>query len=73
MSEFDAGQLSHIQVPTLVIHARDDMLVSFEHAEFNATNIPGAQLIPMEQGGHLVLVMKMNAQAVEKVREFLER
>ncbi len=73
MSEYDAGQIRNIQAPTLVLHARDDTLVSFEQAEFTAMQIPGAQLIPMEKGGHLALMMNMNSAAREELRVFLER
>ena len=73
MSEYDAEQIKNIQAPTLVLHARDDTLVSFEQAEFTAKNIPGAELIPMEKGGHLALMLNSNAAAKEKVLEFLEQ
>jgi pimeloyl-ACP methyl ester carboxylesterase len=73
MSEYDAEQIKNIQAPTLVLHARDDTLVAFEQAEFTAKNIPGAELIPMEKGGHLALMLNSNATAKEKVLEFLEQ
>jgi len=73
MSEYDAEQIRNIQAPTLVMHAHDDTLVSFEQGEFSARNIPGAQLIPMEKGGHLALMMNMNAEAREKLLAFLEQ
>ncbi len=73
MSEYDAEQIHNIQVPTLVLHARDDTLISFEQGEFSARNIPGAQLIPMEKGGHLALMIDINARAKEKVLSFLEQ
>jgi len=73
MSEYDAQQIRHIQVPTLVVHARDDTLVAFEQGEFTAHHIPGAQLIPMERGGHLALMMNSNTGAREKVLQFLEQ
>jgi pimeloyl-ACP methyl ester carboxylesterase len=72
MSEYDAEQIRNIHAPTLVLHARDDTLVSFEQGEFTAQNIPGAQLIPMEKGGHLALMMNMNAGAIEKLLAFLD-
>ena len=72
MSEYDAEQIRNIQAPTLVLHARDDTLIAFEQGEFTARNIPGAQLIPMEKGGHLALMMNMNAEAREKLLVFLE-
>jgi pimeloyl-ACP methyl ester carboxylesterase len=73
MSEYDAQQIGNIQVPTLVLHARDDTLVAFDQGEFAANNIPGAQFIPMENGGHLALMMNTNTGAREKVLQFLEK
>lgn len=72
MSEYDAEQIRKIQVPTLVLHARDDTLVSFEQGEFTAKNIPEAQLFPMEKGGHLALMLNSNAGGREKLQEFLK-
>ena len=73
MSEYDAEQIRNIQAPTLVLHARDDTLVTFEQGEFTSRNIPGAQFIPMEKGGHLALMFDFNAGARGKVPEFLEQ
>ncbi|HMQ51313.1 MAG TPA: alpha/beta hydrolase [Anaerolineae bacterium] len=73
MSEYEAEQIRHIQAPTLVLHASDDTLVAIEQAEFTTDNIPGARLISMEKGGHLALMMDMNAGAREQVRQFLEQ
>jgi 2-hydroxy-6-oxonona-2,4-dienedioate hydrolase len=71
MSEYDAGQIREIQAPTLVLHARDDTLVAFEQAEFAADHISQAQLVPLERGGHLALMLNANDRAREKVRNFL--
>lgn len=71
MSEYDAEQIHDITAPTLVLHARDDTLVPFEQGEFTAQKIPGAQFVPMEKGGHLALMMNMNAGAKQKLQEFL--
>jgi pimeloyl-ACP methyl ester carboxylesterase len=73
MSEYDAEQIKNIQAPTLVVHARDDTLVSFEQAEFTANHIPGAQLIPVKAGGHLALMLDSTAGAREKILEFLKQ
>lgn len=73
MSEFDAEEIQQLRTPTLVLHARDDSLVSFEQGEFTARMIPGAELIPMDKGGHLALLMNMNTGAIEKLRDFLEQ
>ena len=59
-------------VPALVLHAPDDTLVAFEQGTFAADHIPGAQFVPMERGGHLALMMDINAEAREKVLQFLE-
>jgi len=73
MSEIDADQIRGIQAPTLVLHARDDTLVPFEHAELAAATIPGARLVPMEKGGHLALMLDANAGARETLLTFLEQ
>lgn len=71
MSEYDAAQIQQIQAPTLVLHAPDDTLVAFEQGEFAAKQIPGAHFIPMEKGGHLALMLEMNAVARERLLAFL--
>lgn len=73
MSEYDAELIRQIQAPTLVLHARDDSLVAFDQAEFTAQNVPGAELISMEKGGHLALMFDMNAGARERLLGFLEQ
>jgi len=47
--------LTQIQVPTLVVHAQDDTLVAFSHGEYSASQIPGAKLVTLEDGGHFLL------------------
>ena len=47
--------LDQIRAPTLVIHARDDALVGFAHAEHAASRIPGAELMAFETGSHYLL------------------
>jgi pimeloyl-ACP methyl ester carboxylesterase len=73
MSEIDAQQLQHIQAPALILHARDDTLVPFAHGAFSARRIPGAELIPMEKGGHLALMLDANSGARAKILAFLEQ
>lgn len=73
MSAYETGQIKKIQTPTLILHAPDDTLVAFEHAEFSARNIPGAQFIPMDKGGHLALMLKRNSAAKENVLKFLDQ
>jgi pimeloyl-ACP methyl ester carboxylesterase len=73
MSEYDAAQIEQIQAPTLVLHAPDDTLVAFEQGDFAAKHIPGAQLMPMKKGGHLALMMEMNAGVRDQLLTFLEQ
>jgi pimeloyl-ACP methyl ester carboxylesterase len=47
--------LEHITVPTLVIHAEDDSLISFTQGQYSAQNIPDAQFIKLQNGGHLLM------------------
>ena len=48
-------QLEAITVPTLIVHAKDDPLVSHEAAKRAVGRIPGARLLSVERGGHLLL------------------
>jgi 2-hydroxy-6-oxonona-2,4-dienedioate hydrolase len=71
MSQFDVSLIKQIQAPTLVVHARDDSLVPFDHASFTAQNVAGAELITLEKGGHLALMFNINAKALTQVEQFL--
>jgi pimeloyl-ACP methyl ester carboxylesterase len=48
-------ELSHIAVPVLVMHGRQDQFVPFGHGEWLAAHIPGAQARLLENDGHLTL------------------
>ncbi|MEP6641472.1 MAG: 3-oxoadipate enol-lactonase, partial [Gaiellales bacterium] len=48
------ADLPAIQAPTLVIAARDDPSTPPEHAHLIADGIPGARLVVLERGAHLV-------------------
>jgi len=51
---FDARPLyPRIQCPTLVLGARDDLVMPVWHAEAAARAIPGARLVILDGGGHL--------------------
>jgi 2-hydroxy-6-oxonona-2,4-dienedioate hydrolase len=45
---------SHIRVPTLIVHAVDDVLIPYENALYAARHIPGARLITLNDGGHFM-------------------
>jgi pimeloyl-ACP methyl ester carboxylesterase len=58
-----------ISVPTLVVHAKDDQINPFSFGEYTAEHIPGAQILSMETGGHLLLGHHADVRA--KVKNFL--
>ena len=45
--------LATIDVPTIVIHGRDDQLIPLAEAEALAAGIRGAQLIALDNTGHV--------------------
>ncbi len=47
--------LESLAVPTMIVHAKDDPLVSYDVARRAAERIPGARLAGVERGGHLLL------------------
>lgn len=49
--------LERITVPALVIHADDDSLIPLAQGEFTARTIPGAELITLPDGDHLLLAV----------------
>jgi pimeloyl-ACP methyl ester carboxylesterase len=47
--------LEEITVPVLVIQAVDDPLASYDNARSMAEQIPGARVVTVESGGHMLL------------------
>jgi pimeloyl-ACP methyl ester carboxylesterase len=47
--------LEDVAVSTTIVHAKDDPLASYDSAERAAARIPGARLVSVETGGHLLL------------------
>ena len=47
--------LPQVNVPTLVIHARDDTRVPFEAGRRMAATIPGARFVALDGRNHLFL------------------
>jgi pimeloyl-ACP methyl ester carboxylesterase len=54
VERFAAYELESLAVPTLVVHAEDDPLASFDDARRMAERIPDAVFRSYESGGHLV-------------------
>ncbi len=63
-------RVAAIRAPTLIIHATDDALQLFRHAEYASAHIPGARLVSFDRGGHLLLVVEQPA-IQEEVRRFI--
>jgi pimeloyl-ACP methyl ester carboxylesterase len=53
--EVNEYPLEEIAVPTLIIHAQDDPLASFDAAQKASTRIPNSRLVELDSGGHLGL------------------
>lgn len=62
--------LGDITVPTLVVHGKADPIATFSHGENTAQHIPGAQFMPIEQGGHLCIVTHQE-QIIPAVEGFI--
>jgi pimeloyl-ACP methyl ester carboxylesterase/predicted Ser/Thr protein kinase len=55
-SEVDVtGRLAGLRVPTLVLHARGDVIARFDHGRRLAASIPGATFVPLDSRNHLLL------------------
>jgi pimeloyl-ACP methyl ester carboxylesterase len=61
--------LEEIAVPVLIINAIDDPLALYDNARAMAERIPGAKLVTVESGGHMLLGHGDEIQAA--VAEFL--
>ena len=59
----------HIEAPTLILHATDDALVSFEHARHAHAAIADSRLVLFPSGGHGLLPQMQEVR--KNVREFL--
>jgi pimeloyl-ACP methyl ester carboxylesterase len=51
-------RIAAVRAPTLIFHAKDDMLQLYHNAEFAASTIPNARLVSFERGGHLLLAVE---------------
>jgi class 3 adenylate cyclase len=65
--------LPSIRVPTLVLHATDDRMVSVEQGRYVAEHIPGAKLVEYPSPDHLfVETAGARAFVTEEVRKFIQ-
>jgi pimeloyl-ACP methyl ester carboxylesterase len=70
IENYDEYDLETLDVPTLVVHAEDDPLASFEDARRMVDRIPDAEFLRYETGGHLVFghgeeIRQSNTEFVE--------
>jgi 3-oxoadipate enol-lactonase len=73
MQGFDSyDRLPSLDVPTLVLHGTEDLVVAPENAEILARRIPGAELVWLEGAGHLYH-SEQAAQADAAVLDFVRR
>lgn len=64
--------LPKIDVPTLVLHARDDHVVPFEEGRILACEIPGARFVPLDSRNHILLETEPAwERLLAEVRDFL--
>ncbi len=63
--------LPAIQVPTLVLHRRQDCRISFEAGKYLADHIPGAKLVELPEQDHLYWVGEGGQRVVEETQRFL--
>lgn len=62
--------LERITAPCLLVHGTADQVVSFEHAEFAAKRIRGAELLPIAGGEH-VAIFTHRDEVRARVTDFL--
>lgn len=67
-----SDQLSRVTAPTLVLHARDDAVVSLESGRSLAIGIPDARFVMLESKNHILLSHEPAfGQFIAEVRRFL--
>jgi pimeloyl-ACP methyl ester carboxylesterase len=65
-------RLASVRVPTLVMHATQDAMVSLEEARLLAAGIPGARFVELQSLNHLLLDDEPAfARFLSEIREFL--
>ena len=67
---YDSYRVEDLQVPTLILHAKDDKLASFEEVEKALDRFPNCTLVSFETGGHLMTGHE--AEVKKAVMEFIK-
>jgi pimeloyl-ACP methyl ester carboxylesterase len=64
--------LGKVSVPTLVMHARDEVRVPFENGRRMAAAIPGARFVALQSRNHLILEDEpAYPRFLDEIRSFL--
>lgn len=63
-------EVEAIKAPTLIIHVRQDPLISFRNAEYTHQHVSGSVLIPLDHGGHFL--MGHHREIAAEIRAFLK-
>lgn len=66
MIQIDGVSTTTISAPTLILHAKDDALVSYSHAKNAHERIKQSKLILFDTGGHAML------SQMDKIREYIK-
>jgi pimeloyl-ACP methyl ester carboxylesterase len=62
-----------VQVPTLVVHRRDDLIAPFEAAKIAAALIPGARFVPLAGDNHWPMADDSSGpELIRAIRDFLD-
>jgi pimeloyl-ACP methyl ester carboxylesterase len=64
-----SGPVEDIAVPTLLVHAQDDPLGSYEDARAMVARIPGSRVVTVARGGHVLT--HRDARARGEIAAFL--
>lgn len=66
------GDLPKIKIPTLILHAKEDKIVSFALAEQMNKAIAGSQLVPFDKSGHASFIEekdKFNQEFIKFIQQ----
>ena len=67
---YDSYRIEDLQMPTLILHAKDDKMASFEEVEKALDRFPNCTLVSFETGGHLMTGHE--AEVKKAVMEFIK-
>lgn len=65
-------RLAHVTVPTLVMHAADELFIRADHGRYLAERVPGARYVEMPGGDHLPYGDNADA-VISEIRTLVEQ